>query len=172
MGQPFILNIKEDYPNMHLITEFLNISPLNWSAIATAIFCSFIIGLERQLRGKPVGIRTSALIILGTYLFTSIAFSVVTEASDPTRIIGQVITGIGFLGAGVMLNKNGSVMGVTSAATIWMLAAIGVCISIGKLSTAIVVSILVICILVGVDMLENKSRKLNSGIYKKFDDIF
>ncbi|MCW4631314.1 MgtC/SapB family protein [Marinomonas rhodophyticola] len=96
-----------------------SIAPYRWSAIVTAIFCGAIVGLERQLRGKPVGIRTSALIVLGTYVFITSSMLVAVDITDPSRIIGQVITGIGFLGAGVMLSKDGSVIGVTSAATIW-----------------------------------------------------
>ncbi len=99
----------------------LDITPFNWLSIFTALACGTIIGVERQLRGKPAGIRTSALIIMGTYVFMACSIYVSKEAnmSDPSRIIGQVITGIGFLGAGVMLSKGRSVYGVTSAATIW-----------------------------------------------------
>ena len=76
--------------------------------------------------------------------------------TDPSRIIGQVITGIGFLGAGVMLARDGMVMGVTSAATIWTLASVGVCIAIGYDITAIKLSLVVVAVLVGVDLMEDE----------------
>src|SRR3954465_2608370 len=87
--------------------EIISIAPFEWQAVFTSIACGSIIGLERQLRGKPVGIRTSALIVLGTYIFIAASMLVSTSATDPSRIIGQVITGIGFLGAGVMLARDG-----------------------------------------------------------------
>ena len=108
------------------VNELLDIAPYDWASIGTAVFCGGIIGLERQLRGKPVGIRTAALITLGTYLFLATSFMLEGKIVDPSRVIGQVITGIGFLGAGVMLARDGIVVGVTSAASIWVLASIGV----------------------------------------------
>lgn len=126
-----------------MFQELLSIEPFHWSSVGTAIFCGTIVGLERQLRGKPVGIRTSSLIVLGTYIFLSISMVVDTEATDPTRIIGQVVTGIGFLGAGVMLTKDGVILGVTSAATIWALAAIGVTIPVAGNAPAIKLAVIV-----------------------------
>lgn len=147
--------------------EYFSIAPYSWPAIGTAIFCASIIGLERQLRGKPVGIRTSALIILGTYLFLSTAFLLEGSVVDPSRVVGQVITGIGFLGAGVMLAKDGAVVGVTSAATIWVLAAIGVMISTGHLAEAVKLSFVVVAILWGVDWLEENTRAFSRGVHSK-----
>lgn len=151
-------------------TELLNIEPFNWSAIGTSLLCGTIIGIERQLRGKPVGIRTSTLITLGTYLFIAASMSVGNNMTDPSRIIGQVITGIGFLGAGVMMSKDGVVVGVTSAATIWALSAIGVCIAIGNLMTSIKLSGVVIFILLGVDLLEDYSTAFTRGVHAKVID--
>lgn len=147
--------------------EIFNIDPYNWDSILTAIFCGAIIGLERQLRGKPVGIRTSSLIVLGTYLFLSTAFMLKGDIVDPSRVVGQVITGIGFLGAGVMLAKDGAVVGVTSAATIWVLAAVGVMISTNNNLNAIRISVLVVTILYGVDMLETHTKAFSKGVHNK-----
>ncbi len=152
------------------LTELIDISPFNWPAIGTALLCGTIIGCERQLRGKPVGIRTSTLITLGTYLFIAASMSVGNSMTDPSRIIGQVITGIGFLGAGVMMSKDGVVVGVTSAATIWALSAIGVCIAIGSLATSIKLSAVVIFILLGVDLLEDYSTAFTRGVHAKVID--
>lgn len=147
--------------------SIFSIEPYSWPAIGTAIFCASIIGLERQLRGKPVGIRTSALIILGTYLFLSTAFLLEGSVVDPSRVVGQVITGIGFLGAGVMLAKDGAVVGVTSAATIWVLAAIGVIVATDHLAEAIKLSFVVVLILCGVDLLEENTKAFSRGVHSK-----
>lgn len=152
--------------------EIFSIAPFQWQAVGTSLVCGSIIGLERQLRGKPVGIRTSALIVLGTYIFIAASMLVSNAATDPSRIIGQVITGIGFLGAGVMLARDGMVLGVTSAATIWSLASIGVCIAIGYDLIAIKLSVVVVFVLVGVDTMEDYSQTLTRGVHKKYQDWF
>ena len=155
---------------MNPFLEIFSIEPFSWSAIGSSVLCGSLVGLERQLRGKPVGIRTSSLIVLGTYLLVAISTVVATEASDPSRIIGQVVTGIGFLGAGVMLAREGVVVGVTSAATIWSLAAIGVCIALIDGSIAIKMSLVVVAILVGVDLLEAYSSKFTRGVHARYSD--
>ena len=147
--------------------SFLLITPFSWAGLGSSILCGAVIGFERQLRGKPVGIRTSSLIVLGTYVFIISSLYVATDMTDPSRIIGQVVTGIGFLGAGVMMAKEGVVVGVTSAATIWALAAIGVCIAVVDTFVAIKLSILVVAILYGVDMLEEYSTNLTRGVHSK-----
>lgn len=156
---------------------WLSIAPFDWPAVGTSLLCGTIIGMERQLRGKPVGIRTSSLITLGTYIFVAASLAISASlagpekvVTDPSRIIGQVITGIGFLGAGVMLARDGVVLGVTSAATIWALAAIGVCIAIGYNLVAIKLSLVVIGVLVGVDLLEDYSQAFTRGVHKKYQD--
>lgn len=152
--------------------DIISIAPFEWRAVLTSLVCGSIIGLERQLRGKPVGIRTSALIVLGTYIFIAASMLVSNAATDPSRIIGQVITGIGFLGAGVMLARDGMVWGVTSAATIWSLASLGVCIAIGYDLIAIKLSLVVVFVLVGVDTMEDYSQALTRGVHKKYQDWF
>lgn len=150
------------------IQEIVSVDPFSWSAIGAALFCGTIVGLERQVRGKPVGIRTSSLIVLGTYMFVMIGTVVNNDAADPARIIGQVVTGIGFLGAGVMLTRDGVVVGVTSAATIWSLAAIGVCIAVVGELVAIKMAIVVIGILYGVGVLESRSLLFTRGAHAQY----
>lgn len=147
-----------------------SIEPFSWASIAAAVLCGVIVGIERQIRGKPVGIRTSSLIVLGTYLFVATALIAATEATDPSRIIGQVVTGIGFLGAGVMLAKEGVVVGVTSAATIWTLAALGVCIAVVGELVAIKLAIVVVLILHGVDLAEMYFNSLTKGVHAKYTE--
>ena len=140
--------------------------PLNLIGIGTSLLCGFIVGLERQLSGKPAGIRTSSLICLGTYIFVA-AGSLLTQNADPSRIAGQIITGIGFIGAGVILSREGIIIGVTSAAVIWVLAGIGVLIGLGKYASSIILSLITVGILIGVNVLETIFKSLQKGIYKK-----
>jgi putative Mg2+ transporter-C (MgtC) family protein len=134
-----------------------------WLRLGTAIFCGGIIGLERQLRGKAAGIRTSILICLGTELFVGLGSSFAGDRVDPTRVLAQVVTGIGFLGGGVILAREGSIIGVTSAAVIWVLAALGSLIGLGHLVAAIVLTILTVALLIGVELLESVFRRLREG---------
>jgi len=144
------------------------LGPYSWEGIGSALLCGAIVGLERQIRGKPVGIRTAALIILGTYLFLAGGSSVVGDDGDPSRVIGQIITGIGFLGAGVMLARDGVVVGVTSAATIWALAAIGIAVGLGMHGVGIVLSLVIVGVLLGVDFLEDTFQSLTRGVHRKY----
>lgn len=141
------------------------LSPIRLEGIAVAILCGLIVGLERQLSGKPTGIRTSSLICLGTYIFVSVSHLVQGPNVDPGRIVGQVITGIGFIGAGVILTRQGVVIGVTSASVIWVLAGIGLLIGFGKYTTSILLSIITVGILIGMNFLEATFKAFRKGAY-------
>ena len=147
--------------------NLLTISPLRWESLLCCFLAALIIGLERQLQGKPVGIRTSSLICMGTYIFIAMSREVFGESTDPSRVIGQVITGIGFLGAGVMLAKDGIVVGVTSAASIWILAAIGVVVGLGHPWLGVKIAVLTVVILVGVNLMENTFEFMQRGVHHK-----
>jgi len=150
------------------VTQFLSLAPFTWTQLGSALLVGLIVGLERQLRGKPVGIRTSTLITLGTYIYTVLGAQITGASVDSSRIIGQIITGIGFIGAGVMLSRDGNVLGVTSAATIWVLAAIGVCIGTDRSGLAILFALVVVGVLSGVEVLENYFQILTRGAYQRF----
>lgn len=141
-----------------LTTEF-------WARIGAAVLCGGLIGLERQLRGKPAGIRTSILVCLGTALFVRLGVELQTTATDPTRVLGQVVTGVGFLGAGVILTREGVVIGVTSASVVWMLAGIGAAIGCDRHVEAVAITIVVLAVLVGVQLLEGCFRALRRGVH-------
>ena len=140
------------------------IRPLEFSGVGISLLCGFIVGLERQLAGKPAGIRTSSLICLGAYCFVVIG-SLISENSDVSRIVAQIITGIGFLGAGVILAREGSVIGVTSAAVIWVLAGIGILIGFDRYLSAIFLSLITVAILTGVNIMEKLFTALRKGAY-------
>ena len=139
-------------------------SPAFWYRLGTAILCGGIIGLERQLRGKPAGIRTSILICLGTAFFVTLGSSFQgDQRMDPTRVLSYVVSGIGFLGGGVILAREGAVVGVTSAAVIWVLAALGAAIGLGYLVPAIILTLVTVALLIGVELLESVFRRLREG---------
>ncbi len=118
-----------------------------WEAVGLAVLCGGAIGIERELSDKPAGIRTSTLVCLGAMLFVRMGTLLKDPSADPTRVLGQVITGIGFLGAGVILSRGKNVKGVTTASTIWMLAAIGAMIGLDHLAAAFAVTLVVLLIL-------------------------
>jgi putative Mg2+ transporter-C (MgtC) family protein len=134
-----------------------------WRHVGAAVLCGGLIGIERQLRGKAAGIRTSILICLGTSIFVSLGASLSPEHADPTRVLAQVVSGIGFLGGGVILAREGLITGVTSAAVIWVLAALGAMIGLGHLAATIVLTLATLGILIGVELLEGAFRKLRDG---------
>ena len=95
---------------------------------------SILIGLERQYRHKTVGLRTNVLVSLGAFMFVCMSFNVSTN--DTTRIAAQVVSGIGFLGAGIILKDGDRVKGLNTAATMWCVASIGVLTASGMLIEA------------------------------------
>ena len=156
---------------MTLSPELLSIAPLDPLGLLCAVIGGGIVGIERQLCGKPVGMRTSALICVGVYVFIVIANTVSNGVTDNSRIIGQVVTGVGFLGAGVMMSRDGVVVGVTSAATIWVQAAIGITIGSGYYLSGVKLSLLTVAILVGVNMLENTFKFFQRGVHQQIIQV-
>ena len=152
---------------MNFLKIIFDISPFEWQAILSALVAGGIIGLERQLSGKPIGIRTGMLICISTCLFASFAQINTDTDTESWRIIGQIITGIGFLGAGVILTRDGIVIGITSAACIWMLAAIGITIGTGHTFTGIKLSLITVLLLTSIEKAEKKIKFLNRGMHKK-----
>ena len=136
-----------------------------WSRVGMAIVCGGLVGLERQLRGKPAGMRTSSLICLGTAMFVYLSQTLAGDRLDPSRVLGQVVTGIGFLGAGVIMTRNGLLTGVTSASVVWVLAAIGASIGLGRFGAGVALSLVSIAVLVGAELLERAFGALRRGVH-------
>jgi putative Mg2+ transporter-C (MgtC) family protein len=125
-----------------------------------------IIGLERELRKKPAGLRTNILICVGSTLLMSISTNVArTYGGDPTRIAAQIITGIGFLGAGAVMHSHGSVLGLTTAATIWVVAGVGMALGSGMYGTAAFTTGMCILTLYFLPYIEDKIRGRKSHSY-------
>ena len=95
------------------------------------------LGLEREWRGKEAGLRTNTLIAIGAALFSAVSL---LFAGDPGRVAAQVVTGVGFLGAGAIMRTGGSVQGLTTAALIWVNATIGVAAGAGYIRLAVIVT--------------------------------
>jgi len=112
-----------------------------------------LVGWERQMGRKPAGLRTHTLVCLGSTLFVLLTDHAVREfggpSLDPTRIIHGVVTGVGFLGAGSILRQEGYVHGLTTAASIWMVAAIGTAVGVHSYGLAISGTILALLVLEG-----------------------
>ncbi|AFS82303.1 MgtC/SapB family protein [Candidatus Nitrosopumilus sediminis] len=109
-----------------------------------AVGLGAMIGFERELKHRPAGLRTHMLVSLGATIFTvsSLSFDV-----EPARIAAGIVAGIGFLGAGNIIAHKGHVQGITSAATLWVVAGIGLSVGIGEYFIAVVSSVLIFAIL-------------------------
>lgn len=119
-----------------------------------------VLGLEREWSGKSAGIRTMMLVCIGSALFTIVSYKMAgldpDNRSDVTRIASTIVTGIGFIGAGLIFRSEKSVHGLTTAATVWAVSAIGISLGIGDYSVAGVATVLVWLILVGMHYVEQK----------------
>lgn len=107
---------------------------------------SFVLGIERQIRRRSLGLRTMILVALGSYMFVSFSFLINNQDFDITRVAAQVVTGIGFFGAGVIIkdNEKNIIRGLTTAATLWCDAALGMLCAGGFIKEAIVSTIFVL----------------------------
>lgn len=121
-----------------------------------------LIGLEREIRDKPAGFRTIILIGLGACIFSIISQSVVGDLVDPTRIAAQVVTGVGFLGAGAILRGRAGVFGMTTAATIWSVAAIGMAVGFDQYGLAVVATLVSFFVLFVFDVVEKSVGRVRA----------
>ena len=123
-----------------------------------AVVLGGLVGLERELSHKPAGLRTNILICLGAALFTIISTETVRAfgQGDPARIAAQIIPGIGFIGAGVVIRERGAIIGITSAATIFMVASIGMAVGSGLIATSIFAALLLLACLVVLGNVEQR----------------
>ena len=106
-----------------------------------------VIGLEREYWHKPAGLRTNILIAVGSALFTIVSIAMANHGGTPDRIAAQIVTGIGFLGGGAILRSGTTVKGMTTAATIWVNAAIGMAAGTGEYALALGSTIITLVVL-------------------------
>lgn len=123
--------------------------------LGLAVVCGGAIGMERELSGKPAGLRTNILICVGATLFTVLSMKLAAGRGDPARVAAQILPGVGFIGAGTILHARGAVTGLTSAATIWVVAAIGMALGSGAYTEALGTTLLVMVVLAGLGFLES-----------------
>ena len=119
-----------------------------------------LVGLERESKRKSAGLRTHALVCLGSTLFVIISSQsfggLIGTSFDPSRVAAGIVMGVGFLGAGIIMHQNGRVEGLTTAAGIWTVAAIGLAIGVKMYFVAVVASVLILGILILLRLLEEK----------------
>ncbi|MGA1979267.1 MAG: MgtC/SapB family protein [Sedimentisphaerales bacterium] len=129
-----------------------------WSENLISIILSVVlgaaVGLEREIKGKPAGLRTNVLICLGAAVFTIISEKMAGDKDSITRIAAQIVTGVGFLGAGAVIQDRGGIHGLTTAATIWMVASIGMACGAGFFLLAVTSTIIALIVLIGLTPLE------------------
>lgn len=123
-------------------------------AILLSVCCGAAVGLERQLKHKPAGLRTNVLICLGAAVFTIISSRMAGGQDSITRIAAQIVTGVGFLGAGAVIQDRGGIHGLTTAATIWLVASIGMACGAKLYYLAIIATVLAIIVLLGLARVE------------------
>ena len=112
-----------------------------WSLLLS-VFLGFLIGLERESKHSSVGTRTISLIMLGSCIYTLISIHYFN--SDPTRVIAQIVSGIGFIGAGIIFKSGINIIGLTTASTVWTSSAIGVLVGLELFQLAVISTLLVL----------------------------
>jgi putative Mg2+ transporter-C (MgtC) family protein len=142
-GSHHCTNARKTVMNIDLANWLTMVRLLPWDIAGQVMLAAFLggmIGLERAWHGHPAGLRTNSLVAVGSCLFTILSitgFPVHGTTQDTGRIATQVVSGIGFLGAGVLLQSKNGVRGMTTAATIWLVAAIGMSVGTGMYFLAI-----------------------------------
>jgi len=146
----------------------MDLTAKEWLEVAirllVALVCGALIGYERESREKPAGLRTHMLVCLGAATFGVVAIRLASRAeigatADPMRVLAAVIVGIGFIGAGSILHEKGTVYGLTTAATLWLVAAVGVAVGLGEISVATLVVFLSLVVLTLVRAVERSKRR-------------
>lgn len=131
--------------------------PPHWAGVVltvVSVLCGAVIGMERMRAEKPAGLRTMILICLGAAIFTQASIWLAAPTGDPTRIAAQVVSGIGFLGAGAIIQARGQIIGVTTGAGIWAMAAVGVVIGGGYAAAGVFFTALIYFTLAAAKLLD------------------
>lgn len=140
--------------------------------LSASLLAGLIIGAEREYRNKSAGLRTIILITLGSTIFTIISLQSSHE-TEVGRIASNIVTGIGFLGAGAIMRDGFTVSGLTTASTIWVTAAIGMAIGVGQMEMAIYSLVLVMIVLVAFNALQRQldkwHKEMNLSIVYEID---
>ncbi len=138
----------------------------NSTKLIVSLILGALIGAEREYKGRNIGFRTIILITLGSTFFTILSF-ILGEKGDPTRVASNIVTGIGFLGAGAIFREGSSVRGVTTASIIWISAAIGMACGIGQYEFAVMVTFTVLLIMLGFTWVQQFIDRYNKELIYK-----
>lgn len=130
----------------------VNITPLDldmWMFVRLliAVVLGALVGYERERAGKPAGVRTHGMVSLGAALFAVVSLHGFAGAGDTERVAAQIVTGIGFIGAGAILHDRGGVHGLTTAASLWVTAALGLAAGVGMVVISVATTLLVFLLL-------------------------
>ena len=139
--------------------------------LAIAVLLGILIGIERALVHKEAGMKTHALVSMGSAVFVIVSEMIALKYGniagfDPTRIASQIIVGIGFLGAGSIILQGNRLLGLTTASGLWVTAGIGMATGFGFYDLAVITSILVLLVLIVVNIFEKPVRKISDNIDK------
>ncbi|MBN2773547.1 MAG: MgtC/SapB family protein [Prolixibacteraceae bacterium] len=171
---------------MDFLNEIIYSNEINWETALLRLFISFIvgtvIGIEREAHNQPAGLRTHILICIGATLIMMLSIFIPQvftdfQNGDPGRIAAQVVSGIGFLGAGAILKFGADVKGLTTAASIWTIAAVGLAIGAGMYMISVIAVVIILFALTVMDVFEKKIfkerllKKIEISIKKKNTDI-
>jgi putative Mg2+ transporter-C (MgtC) family protein len=129
-----------------LVGNWRMLLPVPWGHVVltvVAVLCGAVVGSEREKNDKPAGLRTVILVCLGSAVFTMASYAFGTTTGDTGRVAAQIVTGIGFVGGGVILHGRTAVSGITTAATIWVAAALGIVVGVGYASAGLALSLLI-----------------------------
>jgi putative Mg2+ transporter-C (MgtC) family protein len=140
-----------------VLGDFRQLMPRPYCEIvlmATAFLCGALVGFEREKGHKAAGLRTLILICVGSAIFTVVSTSPAMGGHEPARIAAQIVTGVGFLGAGAILRDRHHISGLTTAATIWACSGIGMMVGAGYAAAGVVLSVAVLMVLGWVRRLE------------------
>ena len=159
------INVFSDY-NMLVLTR-----------IGLSIFFGFMLGFEREITGKFAGLRTHILVCTGACVFTILSiygFKMQEEVgfvgtNDPARIAAQIITGIGFIGAGTVMRSGTNILGITTAATLWICAAVGMACGTGEFVIAATATVSTMAILILIRIYEKKVIRQRISHYRNFE---
>jgi len=126
--------------------------------LVVATILGLLIGFERSIHNKPAGMRTHSLVCVGSALFTIISISII--GGDPSRVAAGIVTGIGFLGAGMIFKEENKIKGLTTAAEVWVMGAIGISVGIGYYFAALATTLIVIFILIPMKYVEKEAKEV------------
>ncbi len=132
------------------------------SALLLSLFLGGLMGIEREIHHKFAGFRTHILVSVGSTLYTLISlYGFNSPNTDPSRVAAQIVTGIGFLGAGAIIHKNASIQGLTTAATLWISASIGLAVGVGMWREAIITTLLSLIVLIIFEYISDRFLKVS-----------